>query len=125
MATTTLTTVAGPPRSIKLTTGDPLNVNARLYHQISELLVQLEHDENVTMRERIAALVAIARIQTIFVALRKEKNDDSATGKSIKKYTSVFKDGSGRRKKVTGPSPEPEPDIADLIGIRDDDEYAN
>jgi len=108
---------------------DPLDVNTRLYHHISKLLDELDKrnaHENVTLRERIAAIIAIGRLQIMFMGLRKEAKDDHITGSTVRKYTSAFKThDTGRRKKITGPSPEPEPDIADLIGINNDDEYAN
>jgi hypothetical protein len=108
---------------------DPLQVNARLYMQISELLNQLEGSdgERITMRERIAALVAIGRIQVLFVGLRKEKGIyHPDAGSSVRKYSTAFtKDDTGRRKKIAGPKsrpaePEPGPDWFEQSGLADD-----
>jgi hypothetical protein len=92
---------------------DPLGVNTRLYKQISELLTDLEQPEagqRITMRERIAAIIAIGRIQTIFVGLRKE-NPGVGSGSTVRKYAAAFKNDASGRKKITGPPPEPdEPD---------------
>lgn len=79
---------------------DPLQVKARLYTQIGELLHQLEGatDEPITVRERIAALVAIGRLQDLLI--EKGKDEDENAGSAIRKYQSAFKNGSGGRKKV-------------------------
>jgi hypothetical protein len=92
---------------------DPLDINLRLYKQISELLTDLEQPEagqRITMRERIAAIIAIGRIQTIFVGLRKE-NLGVGSGSTVRKYAAAFKNDASGRKKIAGPPPEPdEPD---------------
>jgi hypothetical protein len=91
---------------------DPLNVNARLYRQVSKLLDDLEappvkrgrgkdakEEDAVTMRERIAALTAIARIQTIFIQLRAEDNpDERRAGSAVRRYSGAFKNAAGGRK---------------------------
>jgi hypothetical protein len=105
---------------------DPLQVNARLYMQISELLNQLESGDGdrITLRERIAALVAIGRIQVLFVGLRKEKGIyHPDAGSSVRKYSTAFsKNDPGRRKKIAGPRPaEPEPDWFEQAGVDADD----
>jgi hypothetical protein len=78
---------------------DPENINGRLYKQVAALLTQLEAGEHITIKERIAALVAIGRIQTIFVGLRKEKNADESAGSTVRKYATAFKNDAGRGKK--------------------------
>ena len=70
---------------------DPRNINMRLYNQVSELLRQLEEDKDVSINERYMALVAIGRIQAIFVALRKEKIDEPTRGTTVRKYAAAFK----------------------------------
>jgi hypothetical protein len=80
---------------------DPYNINARITKQVSELLSQLEEGEHVTLKERFQALGAIARIQYIFMGLRKEKEDDEPErGTAVRKYAGAFKanDASGRKK---------------------------
>ena len=71
---------------------DPLGVNARLYGQIGKLLDDLEaadRDDRMTMPQRISALIAIGRIQTIFQGLRKGDYDGS-TGSTVRKYAAAF-----------------------------------
>ena len=103
---------------------DPLNINGRLYNQVSELLRSLEENPNATIRDRYLSLVAIGRIQTIFVALRKERLDEPNRGASVRKYAGAFKaNAAGRRKAIAGSArAQPEPDDASLGDIWGDDE---
>jgi hypothetical protein len=103
---------------------DPLSINVRLYHQVSEMLHQLENSPNITLRERIAALVAIGRIQVLFVNLRKEKFDDASAGSSVRKYATAFKTHDARRRKAIARAaePEPEPTVDDPFDDDDDDD---
>jgi hypothetical protein len=78
---------------------DPHKINERLMRQVSALLDQLENNKNVTLRERFQALMAIARIQYVFVNLRKEKYDEPAAGAAVRKYQTAFKNDAGGRKK--------------------------
>jgi hypothetical protein len=86
---------------------DPLNINARLYNQIGKLLDDLEAEDvknPIDIKARIAALIAVGRLQTIFVGLRKEKLDGPArgAGSAVRKYSKAFKADAGRgRKKNT------------------------
>jgi hypothetical protein len=85
---------------------DPLDVNGRLYRQIGALLDQLESAENLGVRDRIAALVAIGRIQTMFVGLRKENKDDrSEAGSAVRKFKTAFTASPGARKPKRGSGP--------------------
>ena len=91
---------------------DPLNVNQRLYRQVAELLKQLEENDHVTLRERFQALMAIARIQYVFVNLRKEKIADESTGSAVRKYATAFKANDPRgRKKIAGAKPRAVPEL--------------
>jgi len=106
---------------------DPKNINSRLYNQVHLMLEQLEGDEEkITLKERIAALIAVARIQTVFVALRKEKTgDDAIVGSKVRKYAGSFKTNDARgRKTGTGPTvvPDPEPEPDELPDIFDDED---
>jgi hypothetical protein len=107
---------------------DPLGINIRLYNQISEVLHQLETNDHVTLKERIAALIAIGRIQVIFMGLRKEKIHDTSAGSSVRKYATAFKANDARgRKALAGKRAEPEPTgdddiIGDAINNASDDE---
>lgn len=91
---------------------DPKNINGRIYNQVAELLTQLETGEHITLKERVQALVAISRIQMIFVGLRKEKLVDADTGSAVKRYATAFSknDARGRKKVARGGKSEPEPD---------------
>jgi hypothetical protein len=71
--------------------------------QVSALLDQLENNKNVTLRERFQALMAIARIQYVFVNLRREKFDEPAAGAAVRKYQTAFKNDAGGRKKGRRP----------------------
>jgi hypothetical protein len=104
MATTPRKTAAGPPTSSKPAIADPYNLNSRILRQVSELLKQLEEGEHVTLKERFQALAAIARIQIIFVNLRKEKIDDEPErGTAVRKYAGAFKaHDSGRGAEAAG-----------------------
>lgn len=121
-------TVVALPRSGKQTVPiDPLQVNNRLYKQVSEVLKQLEEGEHVTLKERFQALMAIARIQYVFVNLRKEKAADPDVGSTVRKYTAAFaKNDAGRGKKGAGPAPEPgpAPDPGEQWWDDDDDDNA-
>jgi hypothetical protein len=96
---------------------DQHNINERLARQVSKLLEQLEQGEHITLRERFQSLMAIARIQYVFVTLRKEKFDEPAAGASVRKYQTAFSKNDARgRKKIARsavavrPEHEPEPD---------------
>ena len=108
-------TVVGLPQNKSLIPiNDPLQVNSRLYHQVSELLKQLETGEHITIRERFQAMTAIARIQYVFVTLRKEKVAHVDAGSSVRKYAKEFEQtaalGRKNNSRRAAPEPEPEPD---------------
>lgn len=80
---------------------DPLNIPIRLYRQVGELLTQLEQGENITLRERVQALIAVGRLMVIF---DKRDDDDEHAGSTARKYQSAFAiDGTRRGKTHTGP----------------------
>jgi hypothetical protein len=109
---------------------DPHNINSRLQNQVATLLTQLEEGEHVTLRERVQALVAIGRIQIMFVGLRKEKADEPERGSAVRKYAAAFEANDARRRKTgTGPAPgsleavrAEDDEIAALAGLNDDDD---
>ena len=111
---------------------DPRNINQRLYNQLAKLLDQMENAdsyEEITIRERIAALVAIARIQTLFVGLRKENKDQPNAGSTVRKYQSAFAPSNvGRRRKANARSGAASDDddaaIADALRDDGDDDAA-
>jgi len=104
---------------------DPEDVNRRLYHQVSALLSQIEErdsGEKLTMRERVQALIAIGRLQQIFVAMRKGGNDAGGTGSTVKKYAAAFSNAADRGVGNARDRSEPEPD--DWFEPGDDDDPA-
>ena len=71
---------------------DPLDINARLYRQLGRLLDDMEaadRDETMTFPQRINALIAVGRVQKIFVDLRKGDLSGDA-GSEIRKYATAF-----------------------------------
>ena len=109
------TTLSEVSNVVQLNAFDPLDVNKRLYNQVSALLGQLEEKDSrnkVTMRERVSALVAIGRIQQLFIAMRKASGD-VGSGATVKKYATAFTDAAGRRaanaRRDAAHAAEPEP----------------
>jgi hypothetical protein len=92
---------------------DPLDVNGRLYQMMSDLLDDMASMKKVGIRDRIAALVAIGRIQTMFMGLRKEfKVEQPAAGSTVRKFASAFSAHAARGRKASARSAraaEPEP----------------
>ena len=105
---------------------DPHNINSRLQNQVSQLLTQLEEGEHITMRERVQALVAIGRVQVMFMGLRKEKADEPDRGSAVRKYASAFEANDARRRKGGAGSlaavRAEDDEIAKLAGLDDSDD---
>jgi hypothetical protein len=105
---------------------DPLDVNARLYRQIARLLDEMEAadmDDRMTFPQRISALIAIGRIQKIFVDLRKGDYDGSA-GSKIREYASAFASADAVGGRANRPRSAPTPIRFDRRGDGDDDSAA-
>jgi hypothetical protein len=71
---------------------DELRINERLYKQLGKLLDDMETAdaaEAMTMPQRIAALIAIGRVQKMFVDLRKGEFD-VGRGTAIDRYATAF-----------------------------------
>lgn len=109
---------------------DPLRVNERLYDQIDKLLEQLENpgDTKIALKERVAALIAIGRLQIMFVGLRKEKSPDVATGSAVRKYAAAFthaprgRKGRAAQDEDLGGGPDGGDEyLAEALGGDDDD----
>ena len=98
---------------------DPLNINGRLYKQIGKLLDDMEaadRDEKMTMPQRINALIAVGRVQTIFSNLRKASADDpERQGASVRKYAEAFSANAANRR-APGARPTEPDDPAGEIG---------
>ena len=100
MGTTKNPTAAGqakknkpPTNVIAVGSGDPLQVNQRLYRQIARLLDDIEaadRDDRMTMPQRISALIAVGRIQVLFANLRKASINDGSSGSQVRKYAAAF-----------------------------------
>lgn len=103
---------------------DALDVDARLYRQVSMLLDQLEGKKVVDMRERIAALSAIARIRIAYTKLSAGK-DKGNVGSAVRKYSAAFAaNAASGRAGHSGPVavalPDREDDLADELSLDDD-----
>jgi hypothetical protein len=86
----------------KPASGDPLNINGRLYSQIGKLLDDLEsadRDEMMTVPQRISALIAVGRILTIFASLKKSDYDYGNAGSAVRKYATAFSANAARGRK--------------------------
>lgn len=86
---------------------DPDNIPVRLYRQVSELLTQLEEGENITLRERVQALLAIGRLVQLF---DKRGDNNEHAGSTVRKYESAFTTDGTRQRKANARPEEPEPD---------------
>ena len=77
---------------------DPLALNSRLYFQLSEILRSIETESEIfTVRERLAAIIALSRVQLAFLAMRKERFSSvhqaagaSAAGPDLANVTSIL-----------------------------------
>jgi hypothetical protein len=80
---------------------DPRNVNGRLYEAISKLL---DNFDDMTVREQVATVAAIARIQVLFQKIREEQGAiPSSAGTTVKRYAKAFEAHAARgRKAVAG-----------------------
>ena len=111
---------------------DPLDVNGRLYRQMALLLDQLERGaEEISLRERIAALIAVGRVQTIFMGLRKENRDEPNAGTAVRRYAKAFEANAiGKRKAASrssgraAPAADPTDDFSFDDATDDDDTAA-
>lgn len=71
---------------------DPLDINARLYKQLGKLLDDMEAadaNETMTFPQRINALIAVGRVQKMFVDLRKGEFS-VGRGTAIERYAKAF-----------------------------------
>lgn len=92
---------------------DPKNLNGRLYDAMCDLL-----DEwgDMDVREKVATIAAIARIQVQFIKIREDHHVPGASGTAVKRYEKAFAANAARKRgKVTGSAT-----IA-LIGDKDDE----
>jgi hypothetical protein len=72
--------------------GDPLDLTGRLYKQLGKLLDDMEaadRDEKMTMPQRISALIAVGRVQKMFLDLRKGDLNAGA-GTTVSRYAAAF-----------------------------------
>ncbi|HEX3524241.1 MAG TPA: hypothetical protein VHT52_19395 [Stellaceae bacterium] len=103
---------------------DPLNINQRLYKQLGKLLDDMEkgdENETMTMPQRISALIAIGRVQKMFVDLRKGEFD-VGRGSAIDRYATAFAPTDAARRGTNdagsyfGGSSRDEDDVRDELG---------
>ena len=80
-------------------------ISARLKKRMVHLLDMLEkHADSFTIPQEISAMIALGRLQVMFVALRKEDRSDGRSGSAIRKYSTAFakKNAAGRGKSGIG-----------------------
>ena len=95
------------------TTLDPKNLNGRLYDAMSTLL---DNFEEMSVREQVATIAAIARIQVMLIKIREDNFDPATSGTAVKRYEKAFAANATRRRKaVIGAA-------AALEDLSDDDE---
>ena len=74
--------------------------DATLRERIESVLAEAP---SITTSERIRAFTAIARVLTVFAALRKESNEPGERGSAVRAYSEAFKrkaaDATGGRKR--------------------------
>ena len=114
-------------------TSDLTTISDRLVGQVGKLLDQLEDGDNkaeITIPQRINALIAVGRILTSLSMLRKRAaNDRSAAGagSAVRKYSSAFEANAARGRTPRGG----DADAAEALDLGaddqdgDGDEYAN
>ena len=110
-----------PKRSATAIARDPLNLNWRLYQQLGKLLDDIEagdRDETMTFPQRIAAMIAIARVQKVFIDLRKGEFSGTA-GSAVEKYAAAFAAGHGSSGRDQNPG---RPSTAIQFGLGSDAE---
>ena len=106
---------------------DPLDVNGRLYRQLARLLDRLEsedEEQGMTTPQLINALIAIGRIQTMFIGMRKEDQDATAAGASVRKFSKAFEANAGGRGKTPARRSRTRA-LAEATAAADDDEDPN
>ncbi|HEX3522505.1 MAG TPA: hypothetical protein VHT52_10510 [Stellaceae bacterium] len=99
---------------------DPLDINARLYKQLGKLLDDMEAAdaaETMTFPQRINALIAVGRVQKMFVDLRKGEFS-VGRGTAIERYAKAFATphATGGRTDDARLSELDEDDLRDAIG---------
>lgn len=80
------------PAATSVKASDPLDINARLYRQVGKLLDDMEaadRDDTMTFPQRIAALIAVGRVQKMFADLRKAEFNAGA-GSRVAQYAAAF-----------------------------------
>ena len=81
-----------PGRTSSAIARDPLDLNWRLYKQLGKLLDDMEaadRDDKMSMPQRISALIAVGRVQKMFIDLRKGDLNAGA-GSAVSKYAAAF-----------------------------------
>jgi len=97
---------------------DPKNVNGRLYDAMAKLL---DNFDEMSVREQVATIVAIARIQTIFLKLRDVEGASGTSGSAVKRYEKAFQANATRKRK----SGSGQSDAATVYTLHEDDSDAD
>lgn len=87
---------------------DPKNLNGRLYDAMSRLL---DTFDDMTVREQVATVSAIARIQMTWIKIRENANATANSGTTVKRYEKAFAANATRKRK-----PLARPDFDGLLG---------
>lgn len=99
---------------------DPLDVNGRLYTAMSTLL---DNFDDMSPREQVLAISAIARIQVLFMKIREEPGASPNTGSAVRKYEQAFKENAARSRKRL--KPRTDDIIAAIEQFEDNERLAN
>lgn len=93
---------------------DPYNINARILARMDAVLHRLEETPNIPLRDEIMSLGYLARVQAVFVGLRKEHKDEPAAGSAVRKYAQNFAAHAargGKKNARSAPAAAPAPDL--------------
>ena len=75
---------------------DPEDVNGRLYSAMS---MMLDDFDDLDVRERVAVISAIARIQVLMMKIREEPGAVASSGSKVREYEEAFKANATRSTK--------------------------
>jgi hypothetical protein len=92
---------------------DIKNIRARLYAQSALLIDSLEGNEEMPLKDRLAALNAVRGIMTGLSLLRVADDDDIAAGSAVRRYSKAF----NTPRKSSAPR--------SIAAVPDDDDHGN
>jgi hypothetical protein len=113
--------VAKKPKDV-----DPKSLESRLYNQVSLLLDDLEAQSiEITVPQRLNALIAVGRILTIFAGLRAKQaklDDPARAGSVVREYSAAFavSDAARRRTADSGSAADEADELVAELDAADD-----